>query len=65
MPPLVLADYMTRAQLALELGIHERTLIRWSAYGDGPPVTKLGNRVLYRRTSFAAWLAKREGVRPS
>ena len=61
MPPLVvLADYMTRAELAAELGICERTLIRWEAMGEAPAITRVGRRPMYRRASVAAWLARRE-----
>jgi hypothetical protein len=60
MPSDVLADYVTRAQLAAELGIHERTLIRWEAMGEAPPRTHVGRRAMYKRASVAAWLARRE-----
>ena len=60
MPPFVLAEYMTRSELAAELGICTRTLIRWAARGEGPPITHVGQRPLYKRASVAAWLARRE-----
>jgi DNA-binding transcriptional MerR regulator len=60
MPPLVLADYISRRELAAELGVHERTLTRWEAMGEAPPKTRVGRRPMYRRVSVAAWLARRE-----
>jgi hypothetical protein len=60
MPLVVLADYMSRAELAAELGICTRTLIRWQQRGEGPPITHVGQRPMYRRASVAAWLARRE-----
>lgn len=56
----MLEDYETPAQLAADLGICVKTLDRWHRLGEGPPRVKLGRRVLYRRTSVAAWLASRE-----
>ena len=63
MPPVVLAEYMTRAELAAELGICTRTLIRWAAQGEGPPITHVGMRPLYKRASVQAWLAGLEQKR--
>jgi predicted DNA-binding transcriptional regulator AlpA len=58
----VLSDYLNRAQLAAELGICMRTLIRWEAQGDAPPITKLGRRPYFRRAAVDQWLASRERV---
>lgn len=56
----ILQDYITRAELAAELRINPRTLIRWQRQGQGPAVTTIGKRPLYRRSTVAAWLAARE-----
>jgi len=56
----VLADFLTQEKAAAELKICERTLDRWRRLGEGPPITKLGRRVLYRRSSLQAWLRTRE-----
>jgi hypothetical protein len=56
----LLADYLTKAELAAELRIHERTLDRWHTARTGPPRTEIGRDILYRRGSVRAWLAKRE-----
>jgi predicted DNA-binding transcriptional regulator AlpA len=55
-PGKPLADFLTQDEAAAELKICERTLDRWRRLGEGPPVTKLGRRVLYRRSSLQAWL---------
>jgi hypothetical protein len=56
----LLADFLARDEAAAELKICERTLDRWRRLGEGPPITKLGRRVLYRRSSLQAWLIARE-----
>jgi hypothetical protein len=56
----LLADFLTQEKGAAELKICERTLDRWRRLGEGPPITKLGRRVLYRRSSLQAWLRTRE-----
>jgi hypothetical protein len=56
----LLTDFLTQRQAAAELGICGRTLDRWHSLGEGPPLTKLGRRVLYRRTSLQIWLLSRE-----
>jgi hypothetical protein len=58
----ILDDYLTRTELAAELGICERTLCRWRDLGQGPAITTIGKRPLYRRAAVAAWLAAREGA---
>jgi len=55
----LLADFLERDEAAAELKVCRRTLDRWRQLGEGPPVTKLGRRVLYSRRSLLAWL--REG----
>ena len=59
-PEKLLADFLTQDEAAVELKICERTLDRWRRLGEGPPITKLGRRVLYRRSSLQAWLCGRE-----
>jgi hypothetical protein len=51
-----LADYLTRPELAAELLVTPSTLDRWAERGEGPPVTKMGNKPLYHRPAVAAWL---------
>jgi hypothetical protein len=56
----LLNDYVSRTELAAELGVCERTLIRWTDLGDAPPVSRIGRRPMYRRTAVKEWLARRE-----
>ena len=56
----LLADFLTQEEAADELKVCERTLDRWRKLGEGPPITRLGRRILYRRTSLQAWLHARE-----
>lgn len=53
-------EYLTRAELAAELNLSERTLWRWDAARTGPPRTMLGRRVVYRRDGVREWLLGRE-----
>ena len=56
----ILAEFMTIEDLAAELGRNKRTLDRWDALGIGPPRTRMGRTVLYRRTSVQKWLVAQE-----
>jgi hypothetical protein len=59
-PENLLADFLEQDETAAELGICRRTLDRWRQLGEGPPITKLGRRILYRRSSLLAWIRGRE-----
>ena len=63
-PLNLLADWISREQLAGELGIACDTLARWEARQIGPPCTRIGRKVLYRRTSVAHWINAQEQPRP-
>jgi DNA-binding transcriptional MerR regulator len=56
----LLADFLSRHEAAAELNISERTLDRWRRLGQGPPFTKIGRRLYYRRAGVRAWLGARE-----
>ena len=56
----ILAEFLTTEELAAELGRNKRTLDRWDALGIGPPRTRVGRTVLYRRSSVQKWLAAQE-----
>ena len=56
----VLADFLTEAELAAELGISVRTLVRWRRYRDGPTITRIGRRVYYHRAAIDDWLSSRQ-----
>ncbi len=61
----VLAEYMSRDELAAQLDRCPRTLDRWHSLRIGPPRTVLGRRVLYRRQAVAEWLRAQEEPPPS
>ena len=56
----LLADFLTQNEAAAELKVCGRTLDRWRKLDEGPPITKLGRRILYRRSSVQSWLTQRE-----
>jgi hypothetical protein len=56
----ILEDFLTKQELAAELGRNMRTLDRWEALGIGPPRTLVGRKILYRRMSVQRWLAAQE-----
>jgi hypothetical protein len=62
-PEPLLSGMYTRQQLAVELGFTCDTLCRWEARQIGPPCTRIGRRVLYRRDAVEAWLLKLENAR--
>jgi len=56
------AEYVDKAMLCAGLGISTRTLDRMEVARIGPPKTKIGKRVLYRKDSVRTWLASHEQV---
>ena len=54
----LLADFLTQQEAAAALKVCERTLDRWRRLDEGPPVTKLGRRILYRRSSLPLGYAR-------
>jgi len=59
-PSSVLSGYLTKTQLAEQLGRSVRTLDRMALSGDGPPRTKIGRTTLYRREAVLDWLRSQE-----
>jgi hypothetical protein len=60
----VLADYLSRAELATQLGKTERTLARWAELRVGPPITNIGRQPRYQIDSVRAWLKAQERPMP-
>ncbi len=56
----LLSDYLSDEAAAAELRVCKRTLDRWRRLGEAPPVTRVGRRVYYRRSTLRAWLCARE-----
>jgi hypothetical protein len=53
------ADFIPQ-EAATELKGCARTMDRWRKLYEGPPITKLGRRIFYRRLSLEAWLRDQE-----
>lgn len=58
--PAVLSDYLTREELATQLGRCVRTLERWESLRIGPPITRIGKTPMYKVESVRAWLQSQE-----
>ena len=52
----ILADYITRAELAKQLRVTTRTLDKWSWLRQGPRKIKIGSRCYYHRQDVLDWL---------
>ena len=52
--------FLTRRELAATLGRDVATIDRWRKAGTGPPATLVGRSVVYRESSFRAWLTAQE-----
>jgi hypothetical protein len=63
-PLNLLVDWISREQLAGELGITTDTLARWEARRQGPPCTRIGRKSLYRRAAVQDWIRAQEQVHP-
>jgi len=64
-PSHLLAEWISRDDLARELNLTADTLGRWEARREGPPCTRMGRRVLYRRASVQDWLRAQEQSHPT
>ena len=64
-PLNLLADWISREQLTEELGLASDTLARWEARQLVPPCTRIGRKVLYRRTSVHDWISAQEQGHPA
>lgn len=56
----VLAGWLTRDELARELGLSVLTLQKWATMGVGPVHIRIGTRAHYRRETVQAWLVEQE-----
>ena len=63
-PLNLLADWISRDQLAAELGLTSDTLARWEVRRLGPPCTRIGRKTLYRRVAVQDWIRAQEQVHP-
>jgi predicted DNA-binding transcriptional regulator AlpA len=56
----LLKGWLTRDEVAAQIGVSIDTLQRWQSIRVGPPTVRLGRRVLYRADAFREWLVSRE-----
>ena len=56
----LLGDYLTEKDLASALGLTVRAIRYWRVKRIGPPWTKVGQKVFYRRDAFSHWLRAQE-----
>ncbi len=60
----LLQGWISRTDLAQELGVCEETLRRWADARRGPAFVKAGRKILYRRTAVLDWLEAQEVCEP-
>ena len=63
-PRTMLVGWISRLDLALELGLSVDTLRRWEAMRTGPPCVRAGRKVYYRRAAVEEWLEEQEQAAP-
>ena len=56
----ILADYLAETELAAELKKSLRTLQVWRQRRQGPPWTRIGETIVYRREAVLEWLRSQE-----
>jgi hypothetical protein len=59
----ILSEFLTKEELAAQLGRNPRTLDRWDVLGVGPPRTRVGRTIYYARATVLRWLAAQEHQR--
>ena len=62
--PDLLADWISREQLACALDLTTDTLSRWEARRQGPPCTRIGRKTFYRRLAIQEWIRAQEQAHP-
>ena len=62
--PDLLADWISREQLACALDLTTDTLARWEARRQGPPCTRIGRKTFYRRAAIQEWIRAQEQAHP-
>ena len=60
----LLGGWISRLDLALELGVTVDTMRRWEAQRFGPPCVRAGRKVYYRRDAVHDWLQLQEVPSP-
>ena len=63
-PRTLLVGWISRLDLAVELGLSIDTLRRWKDQRTGPPSVRAGHKVYYRRAAVEEWLEEQEQAAP-
>ena len=58
----LLSEYLSERETAEQLQLSPRTLKRWRALKQGPAITRVGRRIVYKRSTVAIWLKNQEGA---
>ncbi len=58
----ILDGWLTKPEVATQLGISTDTLSRLEARREGPPSVKIGRKTLYRTEAVRQWLTDREAA---
>lgn len=61
--PRLLSGWISRLDLALELGLTVETLHRWEKLRFGPLCVRAGRKIYYRRDAVQNWLLEQEQER--
>jgi len=56
----LLGGWISRTDLAQQLGVSEDTLRRWDVLRSGPPCIRAGRKIYYRRSAVIEWLEDQE-----
>ena len=54
-----LDEYFSKQELSRSLGISIRTLDRWHTLREGPPRTRAGKKIFFKKDSVRDWLEDR------
>ena len=63
-PAPLMAGWISRLDLARELGLSVDTLRRWDDRRIGPACVRAGRTTFYRRAVVMDWLEKQESAKP-
>ena len=63
-PSALMSGWISRTELAQQLGLSEDTLRRWAAARSGPPCIRAGRKIFYRRAAVLDWLEEQETGAP-
>ena len=62
-PAPLMAGWISRLDLARELGLSVDTLRRWDDRRMGPPCVRAGRTIYYRRAVVLDWLEKQDSTK--